>query len=220
MKHLGSHTKLLPLPLESTVTPNKKLKIGLLGGSFDPAHLGHINVTQEIMKKLKLDYVFWLVTVQNPLKTKDISNSTLERIKYAEKIIAKYAKYPHRIIVSNIEYHLNTRFTAKILRRLKMMHNASVDFTWIMGGDNAINLTKWYHWKEILDNTDIAIYDREGSTYNVTRSKALRQKHVSILAKESAHNKQEKNNESKNSVYFVRLKKNNLSSMALRNEDT
>ena len=113
------------------------LKIGLLGGSFNPAHCGHLHVSEVALKRLDLDYVWWLVSPQNPLKS-TIGMAPLEnRLKWC----ADEALNP-RIRVIDIESELGTRYTIDTLAALKRRF-ADVKFIWLMGSDNLKNFRRW-----------------------------------------------------------------------------
>src|SRR5690349_20857969 len=124
--------KLLPV--------NTKLNIGILGGTFNPAHLGHKYLSEEAIKRLNLDYVIWLVSPQNPLKSEHVRDLLNERV-----LIAKTVKCSRRILVSDVERYFKDTFTVNTLVRLKKMH-PYINFIWLMGADNMINIHKWYKW--------------------------------------------------------------------------
>lgn len=119
------------------------MRIGLLGGSFNPPHEGHVHISLSALKGLELDVVWWLVTPQNPLK-KDAPAGMNERIKLCRKI----AVHP-KIVVSDIERSLGTHITYQTITKLKKYHPTS-KFVWISGMDNAVSLHKWHNWKDLL----------------------------------------------------------------------
>ena len=108
---------------------NAGLRVGLLGGSFDPAHEGHVRISLHALKRFGLDQVWWLVSPGNPTKSKG-PTSLNRRIKYAKSLI----QHP-RIKVTDIESHLQTRFTCDTLSELILLY-PSTNFTWLMGADN------------------------------------------------------------------------------------
>ena len=120
----------------------KKNKIGILGGSFDPAHKGHLAISKEAAKKLKLKKIVWAITKKNPFK-KQSKVSVLKRIKYCKKIIGKNnyieVKFYEKIIKSNK--------TINLIRYLKKNQRNEIYF--LMGADNLINFHKWHKWKSI-----------------------------------------------------------------------
>jgi nicotinate-nucleotide adenylyltransferase len=131
------------------------LTIGLLGGSFDPAHGGHLYVSEIAKKALKLDYVWWLVSPGNPLKPAPQSLSLrLGR--------ARNAARGSRIIVTGIEARLHTRFTVDSIRALQHRF-PQVNFIWLMGSDNLEQFSHWRHWQQIAAMIPIAVVRRPGS---------------------------------------------------------
>lgn len=132
------------------------MRVGLLGGSFNPPHEGHVHISVAAMKALELDVVWWLVTPQNPLK-KDKAPELAERVRLCDEIAA----HP-RIIVSDIEQEMGTRITYYSIKKLKR-HYPHHEFVWISGMDNAVSLHKWNRWKDLL---------REIPTVHLTRKPA------------------------------------------------
>lgn len=122
----------------------KGLRIGLLGGSFNPPHIGHLHISQAAMRALKLDCVWWLVTPQNPLKSQ--SPAKLEdRLQQCRDLVGDAPK----ILVSAIEKDLGTNITHDTIKALKTRYPAQ-SFVWISGMDNALSLHQWNRWKELL----------------------------------------------------------------------
>ena len=131
------------------------MRIGLFGGSFDPAHEGHAHVAKTALKRLGLDAVWWLVTPQNPLKPK--STPLAERIESA-KLFAR----GRRMAVTDIESRLGARYTYETLRALKKLY-PGVRFTFVMGADNLENFRKWRNWREVARAMPIAVIARPDS---------------------------------------------------------
>ena len=121
----------------------KKIKIGILGGSFDPAHKGHLAISKEAYKKLKLESIIWAITNQNPFKTKT-SKNLKERINYCRKII-KDNKY---IKIKYFEDLINSNKTTDLIDYLYKTQKYELFF--LIGADNLINFHKWHKWKNIL----------------------------------------------------------------------
>lgn len=142
------------------------LRIGLLGGSFNPAHEGHLYASVLALKQLQLDYVWWLVSPQNPLK------DTTGMADFAARLAAarKFARHP-RIVVSGIESALGTRFTIDTLdaltHRFPQLH-----FVWLMGSDNLIQLPRWRAWRKIFATVPIAVVARPGTAVSARLCKA------------------------------------------------
>jgi len=139
--------------------------IGLLGGSFDPAHEGHAHVTREALKRFGLDRVWWLVSPGNPLKAH--GPAPLEdRLRHARALM----RHP-RVVVTDIEARLGTRYTAETLRALQMRY-PGVRFTWLMGADNLAQFHQWDKWREIMQRVPIGVIARPGDRLSARMSKA------------------------------------------------
>ena len=129
-------------------------RIGLLGGSFNPAHAGHVGISLRALKLLALDQVWWLISPQNPLKSADDMAPYDERLRSA-KAVARHSK----IRVSEAESKLGTRFTADTIPRLLARHPRD-RFVWIMGADNLTQIVRWRQWRTIFRSIPIAVFDR------------------------------------------------------------
>ncbi len=143
------------------------MKIGLLGGSFNPAHEGHLHVSDVALKRLGLDYVWWLVTPQNPLKPQIGMAPLYERLSYAAD---RFEQHP-RLIVVDIEAALGTRYTIDTLNALQSRFRG-VNFVWLMGTDNLAGFSRWKRWRDIARRVPIAVVMRPGSTLAPLSSKA------------------------------------------------
>jgi nicotinate-nucleotide adenylyltransferase len=131
------------------------LRIGLLGGSFDPAHGGHLYVSEIARRALKLDYVWWLVSPGNPLKPEPASLA----VRVAR---ARLVAQGRCIRVTDIESRLHTRFTIDSLCGLKRRF-PHVTFVWLMGSDNLEQFSRWRRWRDIAARLPIAVVRRPGS---------------------------------------------------------
>jgi nicotinate-nucleotide adenylyltransferase len=145
-----------------------KRRIGLLGGSFNPAHQGHRDISLAALAYLDLDEVWWLVSPQNPLKSARGMASFAERMASAKAM----ADHP-RIKVTDIEQRLGTRFTADTLRKL-VTRFPSYRFVWLMGADNLAQIASWRDWTRIFHLTPIAVFDRPTYTNKALTSLAAR----------------------------------------------
>jgi nicotinate-nucleotide adenylyltransferase len=132
-----------------------KRRIGLLGGSFNPAHQGHLHVSREALKRLGLDEIWWLVTPQNPLKPIAGMGKLEKRIASAKAI----AKHDRRIRVLDLETRLGTHFTADTLAALQR-RSPRIDFVWLMGADNLAQIRHWKDWQAIFARVPIAVFAR------------------------------------------------------------
>ena len=130
-------------------------RIGLLGGSFDPAHQGHVHITLEALKRFDLDEIWWLVSPGNPLKKRGPAPMGL-RMTRAREVM----QHP-RVHISDIEAQLGTRYTAETLRVLRHKFPAA-RFTWLMGADNLAQFHLWKDWDEIINTVPIGVLARPG----------------------------------------------------------
>lgn len=142
------------------------LKIGLFGGSFDPAHAGHAHVAETALKRLKLDYVWWIPARGNPLK----STQTVFEKRFASA--ESMARGP-KMRVTDIEKRLDLSYTNALIQHLKTTA-PKAHFVWIMGGDNLINFHHWQGWNEIAEAVPIAVVARPGAGARARFSKFAR----------------------------------------------
>lgn len=131
-------------------------RIGLLGGSFNPAHEGHRHVSLEALRRLDLDEVWWLVSPQNPLKSDDGMEPLASRVARAKQV----AHHP-RIRVEAPELLLGTRYTLDTVRALKRLY-PKARFVWLMGADILPQLVHWAGWRDLFASIPIAAFARPG----------------------------------------------------------
>ena len=169
----------------------KKNKIGILGGTFDPAHIGHIKVSKEAKKKFRLNKIFWVITKKNPFKKKSFLNLK-KRINYAKKINVnnKFIK------IYFFEDKIKSNKTIDLMKFLKNRYKKT-EFFFIMGADNLINFHKWKKWNKIAEISKILVFNRLNY-----KSKSLK----SISFKKL----------NKKRLQFINFKKVNISSSQLR----
>ncbi|MBT5048289.1 MAG: nicotinate-nucleotide adenylyltransferase [Rhodospirillaceae bacterium] len=129
-------------------------RIGLLGGSFNPAHQGHLHISRYAIKALALDAVWWLVSPQNPLKSSADMAPLGDRMAAADAIVND-----RRIIVTDVEQRLGTRYTADTIAALNDCF-PDKQFVWIMGADNLVQFPRWKSWRTLFSSVPIAIFDR------------------------------------------------------------
>ena len=158
----------------------RRLKVGLMGGSFNPAHDGHLHIAKMALRRLGLDEVWWLVSPQNPLKTRDDMAPLAERLASAQRI----ARHP-RIKVRDIELHLGTHYTADTLIALRR-RCPNMRFVWIMGADNLIGFHRWERWSLILHTAVIAVFDRPSYSLRALASRAAKRFAKSRLPERAA----------------------------------
>ena len=137
------------------------LKVGLFGGSFNPAHDGHAHVAETALRRLDLDRVVWLVSPQNPLKDARDSAPLAERMASAERA-ARLAAHGPAMIVSDFETRVGTQWTVDTLRALVARH-PGVHFVWLMGSDNLATFHRWRGWTDIMRMMPVAVIARPGS---------------------------------------------------------
>lgn len=130
------------------------MKVGLLGGSFNPAHEGHAHVAETALAKLGLDAVIWLVSPQNPLKSSHETAPLAQRMASARR----QARGP-RMVVSDAESRIQAQYTLDTLRVLKARH-PGVRFVWLMGADNLATFHRWKGWVEIMNEAPVAVISR------------------------------------------------------------
>ena len=146
----------------------RRRRIGLLGGSFNPAHRGHLHLSLAALRRLDLDEVWWMVSPQNPLKPVSGMAPFAERLDQARRVAAGY----NRIRVTDIEDRLGgSYYTADTLKRLtrRFPHRR---FIWLMGADNLVQLPHWARWTEILRTVPVAVFDRPSYTQKAFASAA------------------------------------------------
>jgi nicotinate-nucleotide adenylyltransferase len=130
-------------------------RIGLLGGSFDPPHDGHVHITRWALRAFGLDRVWWLVSPGNPLKPRGPADM-------ARRLAACRALIDHpRVVVTDVEAALASRYTADTLETLRRRY-LGVRFVWLMGADNLASLHRWERWERIMETTPIGVLARPG----------------------------------------------------------
>lgn len=145
-----------------------RLRVGLLGGSFNPAHEGHRHISLCALKTLALDQVWWLVSPQNPLKPVEGMAPQDLRLEAAVKV----ADHP-AILVTGLESRLGTRYTADTIIALRRRFPAR-RFVWLMGADNLRQMPRWNHWQRIFDAVPVAVFDRSPYSHNALAGMAAR----------------------------------------------
>ena len=152
------------------------MTIGLLGGSFDPAHEGHVHITREALKRMGLDQVWWLVTPGNPLKARQPAPMA-DRIARAKAVM----QHP-RVKITALEAQLGTRATADTIDRLRKLY-PGVTFVWLMGADNLVQFHRWERWRDILRSVGVGVLARPGAGVAARMSVAARAFRVDRVAR-------------------------------------
>ena len=175
--------------VKSENNSNKK-KIGILGGTFDPAHKGHLAISKKAIKKFNLYSVIWAITKKNPFKNKGTSDLK-KRIFLCKKII----KNNKLIKVKYYEDLIKSNKTVDLINHLS--RNKKIELYFLMGADNLIHFHKWYKWKEVSQKCNIIVFDRHGY-----KKKSLNSKTFKKLNKKQ--------------FTFIKFNKVNISSSQLR----
>ncbi len=172
--------------------PRKNLtRIGVLGGTFDPPHFGHLEISKFAIKKLNLKFLIWAVTKKNPLKKKSFF-SLQKRINFSSKLVSKV----NRIKIETYDDIIKSSKTINLVKYLKKKYKKSEIF-FLIGSDNLIKFHKWHDWKKISNFCKIIVFPRTGYLKRVSNSKAY-----SYLGKEK--------------IEFIKSKRINISSSKIR----
>jgi len=167
-----------PAAHQSSLWSNRT--VGLLGGSFNPAHEGHRHVSLYALKMLGLDAVWWVVSPQNPLKSTKGMASLEERMAGAHE-----ASHHPAIHVTDIEQQMGTRYAVDTLAELKTRFPTTT-FIWLMGTDNLLQFHRWHDWQKIFSLVPIAVLDRPPRGNNIRSCPALERFRASLLPQDQA----------------------------------
>ncbi|MGX9353264.1 nicotinate-nucleotide adenylyltransferase [Shimia sp. W99] len=153
--------------------------IGLLGGSFDPPHQGHVHITREALRRFGLDRVWWLVSPGNPLKERGPA-ALSRRLAAAREIM----RHP-RVHISDFEARAGTRYTAETIVRLQAAC-PQARFVWLMGADNLAQFHLWKDWQEIMARVPVGVLARPGDRVEARTAKAAQVfRHARLAPRES-----------------------------------
>ena len=166
--------KLLAMVKQENKLKPEKVRIGILGGTFNPAHKGHLEISKQAKKRFKLETIIWAITKKNPFKDESTANLR-SRMQFAKKIIGKN----NYIRIKFYEKKIDSNKTIDLIKHLTKKKQNEIYF--IMGADNLINFHKWYKWKSIIKKCNILVFDRQGYktkslksvTFNETSNKNL-----------------------------------------------
>mgnify|MGYP006119886187 CR=1 FL=1 len=147
----------------------RKKRIGIFGGSFDPPHFGHLEISKLVIKKLFLDQLYWCVTKKNPLKSKTFF-SLSKRIKKS-KVLTKKIK---KIKVKFFEDKIKSNNTIDLINHLKKSKKKK-QFFLIIGSDNLIKFHKWKNWKLLPELTKIIVFSRKDYDKKAKKSVIMKQ---------------------------------------------
>ena len=135
---------------------SKKKSLGIFGGSFDPPHKGHVEISKISLRKIKLKKIFWVVAKKNPFKKKYFF-SLKERISKSKKAVKKYSN----IKVLYLDDKIKSSRTINVINYLKKTRKKN-DLYLILGSDNLLNFHKWTSWKKIVKLTKLVVFSRKG----------------------------------------------------------
>jgi nicotinate-nucleotide adenylyltransferase len=144
------------------------MRVGLFGGSFNPAHEGHAHVAETAMRRLELDRVIWLVSPQNPLKSSHETRPVAERMAAARR----WAR-GSGMVVSDAETRLGSQYTIDTLRVLRARY-PGVKFVWVMGADSLATFHRWRGWTQIMREVPVAVISRPWISLKARTSPAAR----------------------------------------------
>ena len=169
----------------------KKIRIGILGGTFDPPHIGHLHISKIALKKLKLNKLIWAVTKKNPLKKNPYLNIKT-RIKLSKKITSQEKK----IFVFNFDSKIRAVSTFDVLNHIKKKQNKAKLY-FLIGADNLVKFHKWDNWKKIPELAKIVVFPR--NNHMVRKNKYIVSKSLE-----------------KKDLIYINSKKVNISSSLIR----
>jgi len=154
--------------------------VGLLGGSFDPPHRGHVYISRQALARFGLDRLWWLVSPGNPLKQRGPA-PLADRVAAARRVM-----HHPRVHVTDIEAHLGTRATADTLVALRARY-PGVRFVWLMGADNLAALHDWRNWRSIMETVPVGVLARPGDRISARMSPAARRYRRYRIAGQASH---------------------------------
>jgi len=185
----------------------RPLRVGLLGGSFNPAHEGHLYISREAIRRLGLDQVWWIVSPHNPLKSRRDLAPFETRLAWAKRVAAA----DPRIVVSDLEARIGTRYTVDTLRRL--VRDRHYRFVWIIGADNLAQFHRWRHWQRIFELVPVAVFERAPYSYVALAGRAAHRFAGARIGEEEARRIAELDPPR---WAFVRLRPHSASATAIR----
>lgn len=181
------------------------MKIGILGGTFDPPHIGHLNISLEAIKKFQLNKVIWLVTKKNPLKKNNLANDVSKRIKLCNEFIKKNKN------IIKIQYTEEKTGSNFLFDNICYIIRKSLDhkYYFIMGADSFIKFSQWKKYNKILNKLSIIVMNRAEfsikSLNSITAKKLEKYKSLNLVTKDKQHR-----------WYFLNTKGMNISSSKIK----
>ena len=184
------------------------IKIGVLGGSFNPPHEGHIHISLQTLKRFGLKQIFWLVTPCSPTKHISIYASLEERYMRSIELTKKYS---NKITVLDSEKFLRNFYSINTINTINQ-HNVMATIYWIIGCDNILQLHKWHHWKQIVPQVKLVVCERNAISMKIPNTKAANNFSCQYLL--PCNQFITKNID----FYMLHMPKKNISSTQLRHE--
>jgi nicotinate-nucleotide adenylyltransferase len=200
---LAAETPAPECPPHMAVQP----RIGLLGGSFNPAHEGHRAISLQAMKQLRLDRVWWLVSPQNPLKQEAGMAGFDDRMASARAVADGHP----RLAVTDLEQRLGTRYSIDTLQWL--MRRCRARFVWLIGADNLAQLPQWRGWRSLVGLVPIAVVDREPYSYRALAGRMARRFAANRLPERAAQGLADRDAPA---WVYLRVRRQQASSTAIR----
>jgi nicotinate-nucleotide adenylyltransferase len=148
---------------------SRKKRIGIFGGSFDPPHRGHLEISKLAIKELHLNLIYWCITKKNPLKKKSFF-SLLDRIKKSKAITNKIKKIKIKFFEDKIKSNNSIDLIKYLIRK-----NTKIIFFFIIGSDNLIKFHKWKNWKLLTELTEIVVFSRKDYDKKAKKSVTMKQ---------------------------------------------
>lgn len=183
-----------------------KIAVGLLGGSFNPPHLGHVMISQQMRRRFALDQIWWLVSPANPLKSHGDLHAYHHRIALAQR----FCKTRPWLKLSDFEWRNRLIFSVDTITRLRVRYKR-IRFVWIMGADNLAELHRWRQWRRFAAQVPIAVHARPGYNRPALASPAAR-----MIAKQSSTTRRMLKHRPAPAWCFIHARMNALSSTELR----
>ncbi len=183
------------------------VKIGILGGSFNPPHEGHVHISLETLKRFNLSHIFWLVTPCSPAKDPSSYDNITRRFQQCIDIIRPYK---NKMTILDIEKFFKNFYSANTIEVIKNIH-PQAEIYWIIGCDNILEIDKWYKWRSIFEKTNLVVCERSDMSIKIHNTKAAHN-----FNKKDICNASQINENNRNSFFMLHIKKINISSTKIR----
>jgi len=185
-----------------------KCKIGILGGSFNPPHIGHLHISLAVLKKFGLSKIIWLVTPCSPLKPISLYDNLEVRVKKCKEITKDYI---NKVLVLDIEKNFRNFYSSNSIKEIIRWH-PEVTFYWIIGCDNLLNIHKWEKWQSIFKKTKVIVCERSSISLKAQNTKVTFNFNPNHIVNGNI------TNNLSDELYIYHTKKINISSTDIRAE--